>query len=218
MITLTDKAKRIAIIITSIIVVIVLIGIFFGDDDSSKDSKVDKAKITTTTTTLPAANSQACEFFTKEILAAGPIVSDKPAVASKDLKRCNYSDINGGINYLTLFLGKPAQCDVLKNDAKDPKNISSINPDAYYFEVLDPTIIIKMKDRCFFIQGSQTLVDETVLKNIAKAVYDLFTSVDATTTTTTIPIDPNATTTTVVLPGQNTVVVPSSEVTTTTKK
>jgi hypothetical protein len=216
MFTLNEKSKKISIVATVVIVLIVLIGLFFGNDEDSKDVKIDK-NTTSSTTTLPAANSQACEFFTKEILATGSIISNKPAVASEDLKRCTYEDINEGINYLTLFLGKPAQCDVLKNDAVDPKSISSISPDAYFFEVIDPTIIVKMKDRCFFIQGSKTLIDEVSLTNIATAIFSLFTSVDSTTTTTTIPIDPNSTTTTNVIPGQNTVVIPSTVVTTTKK-
>ena len=146
---------------------------------------------------------------------------DKTAVASKDLMRCTYSDISSGINYLTLFLGKTAQCDVLKESAVNPKNVAEISPDAYYFEVIDPTIIVKMKDRCYFIQGSKTLIEEAGLRLMAKAVFALFTSVDATTTTTTtIAIDPNATTTTVLLPGQNTTVVtePTTTVATSTTK
>ena len=217
MITLEGKKKQIAIIATVIILLIILIGILFGTDSNTNKETVNKSKTTSTSTTLPPANSQACEFFKKGILAAALIVPDVNAVPSKDLKRCTYSGLNGGINYLTLFLGKSAQCDILKDDAKDPRNIPKISPGAFYFEVIDPTIIVKMPDRCFFVQGSKTLVNETKLTDMAIAIYGLFKSVDSTTITTTIPLDPNATTSTVLLPGQNTIVVPSSETTTTTK-
>ena len=61
-----------------------------------------------------------------------------------------------------------------------------------------------MADRCFFVQGSKTLIDEVGLTNMAKSVFALFTAVDATTTTTTLLVDPNVTTRTILLPCQNT--------------
>lgn len=220
MIQLNAKTKRLLLSLAALLTLIIVIVVLFGDGDDSKDNKSAETKITTTTTTLPPANSQACEFFKPEILATAAIVPDKTAVPSKDLMRCTYNDISGGINYLTLFLGKTTQCDVLKEGAVNPKNVSEISPDAYYFEVIDPTIIVKMKDRCYFIQGSKTLIEEAGLKLMAMAVFDLFTSVDATTTTTTIVVDPNVTTTTILLPGQNTTVItePTTVATTTTKK
>ena len=222
MIQLNAKTKRLLLTIAALLTLIVVIVVLFGDDSDSKKDNSTSTKASTTTTTLPPANSQACEFFKPEILAAAAIVPDKTAVASKDLMRCTYSDISSGINYLTLFLGKTAQCDVLKGSAINPKNVAEISPDAYYFEVIDPTIIVKMKDRCYFIQGSKTLIEEAGLKLMAKAVFALFTSVDATTTTTTVVVDPNATTTTtVLLPGQNTTVITEPTTTTvvpTTKK
>lgn len=219
MIELDDKKKRIALIATAVLVVIVLIGILFDSDPDKTTPKVDNSKTTsTTTTTLPPANSQACEFFTTEILASSGIITDKPAVSTENTKRCTYSDISGGINYLTLFLGKSVQCDVLKNEAKNPKNIVDISPGAFYFENIDPTIIVKMADRCFFVQGSKTLIDEVGLTNMAKSVFALFTAADATTTTTTLLVDPNVTTSTILLPGQNTVVLTTTAETTNAKK
>lgn len=218
------KTKRLLFTLAGLLTIIIVIVVLFGDSsDSNTDKKTLKTKITTTTT-LPPVNSQACEFFKAEILATAGIVPDKTPTASKDLYRCTYNDISGGINYLTLFLGKATQCDVLKDNAVDPKNISDISPDAYYFEVIDPTIIVKMQDRCYFIQGSKTLIDEGGLELMAKAVFELFTSVDATTTTTSAPIiDPNASSTTALLPGQNTTVITEPTTTptlapTTTKK
>ena len=102
MIELTAKTKRILIIIAAVLTLIIVIGVFIGDGSSSKD-KNSGLKITTTTTTLPPANSQACVFFKPEILAAAGIIPDKNPTASKDLKRCTYEGLNGGINYLTLF-------------------------------------------------------------------------------------------------------------------
>jgi len=216
MIRLDAKAKKIALIIASVILVTIIIGLLFGNDSNDGKPKVNKIRVTTTTT-LPPANSQACLFFEREILLAGGIVPDDKPKASKDLKRCTYNDLSDGINYLTLFLGKTTQCDVLKADATDPEKITSLGKEAYYFEVIDPTIIVKMQERCYFIQGSKTLIDKTQLVNMANAVYELFRSVDSTTTTTTVPLDPNASTTTLLIPGQNTVVVTTQPESITTK-
>ena len=216
MIRLDAKAKKIALIIASVILVTIIIGLIFGNNSKSEKPNANRIRVTTTTT-LPPANSQACLFFEREILLAGGIVPDDKPKASKDLKRCTYIDLSDGINYLTLFLGKPSQCDVLKADATDPEEISFLGKNAYYFEVIDPTIIVKMQERCYFIQGSKTLIDKTQLTNMAHAVYALFKSVDATTTTTTVPLDPNASTTTLLIPGQNTVVVTTQPESITTK-
>jgi len=196
------KNQRIVLVVISVIISIVVLFAFFG---SSSSDEVKPSPTRTTTTTLPKKNAQACEFLMPQALLAGGIIADVEPIRSKDLRRCTYEDIGGEVNYLTLYIDEAKQCDTLVQAAKDTSLLPEVSKGAVYTEELDPTIFVKQDARCFFVQGSKTLVDKDSLIAITIAITDLFIAVDSSTTTTTpatvvLPEEAPST----LLPGQNT--------------
>ncbi|MFN8016123.1 MAG: hypothetical protein U0R17_05920 [Acidimicrobiia bacterium] len=192
--------KQIVIFVAAFLAAVLVLIIVFSSDD---DNKPSKPLVITTTTTLPAKNAQACEFLTDTALLAGGIVADVEPKITKDKKRCTYSNIGKEINYITLYVDSPAQCAVLFDSQKNKVAIPDVAKNAIYSDETDPTIIVSQTDRCFFVQGSKTIVDKTSLSAIAKTIVDLFVAVDSSTTTTTptTAVGPPSSTQ---LPGQNT--------------
>ena len=193
--------RRIIVIGVASLISLVLIVSYFG---SKEETSKKIAVSTTTTTTLPPKNAQACEYLTSNSLLAGGIISDVDAKTSDGKKRCTYEDIGGQVNYLTLYVDVASQCEVLISSAKERIALPEVGPTAVYTEVLDPTIIVSQASRCYFVQGSKTLVSKENLIAIAKSITELFTAVDSSTTTTTQTtiVLPEVSGTT--LPGQNT--------------
>lgn len=204
------KNKRIVVIAGACLITIVLIAGYFLSGDDPKPKTVTT---TTTTTTLPAKNAQACEFLTTTALLAGGIIPDVDPKTTDDKKRCTYEDIGGEVNYITLYVDDVSQCPTLIAAVKDPIKLPEVSPTAIFSDEMDPTIYVSQGTRCFFVQGSKTIIDKQSLTAIAKSVTDLFVAVDSTTTTTTqaTVVLPEVSITT--LPGQNTApttTVPSS--------
>lgn len=204
MLSQTVKNRRLVVIAAAAIVtVIALFGYFF----SNGDSKPKVIVTTTTTTTLPPKNARACEYLTASSLLAGGIIPDVAPKTTENRKRCTYEDIGGEVNYITLYVDAAGQCDVLISDAKEKEEVPEVGKNAIYTEVLDPTVIVPQESRCFFVQGSKTLVSKKAVLAIAKSVTELLVAVDSSTTTTTQTtiVLPEATVST--LPGQNTAVI-----------
>ncbi len=187
--------KRLVAYVVAAIISIILVVIVFAS--GGEDNK-QEVKSTTTTTTLPPKDAQACEYLTEEALAAGGIVPDVEPKRSNDLKRCTFEDIGGSVNYITLYVDVRERCQIWLDDAQESEPLKTVAPLAVYVEELDPTIIVPLGDRCFFLQGSKTIINKSSLTDIAVYIADLFTAIDATTTTTT--------TTTIVLPEDTTVI------------
>jgi len=195
------KNQRIVIIAIATVITIIVLLVFFG---SSGDEEAKPEPVRTTTTTLPEKNAQACEFLTPQALLAGGLIADVDPKISADKRRCTYEDIGGEVNYITLYIDEAKQCDTLVAAAKNTSILPQVAKGAVYTEELDPTIFVKQDSRCFFVQGSKTLIDKDALIAITIAITDLFVAVDSSTTTTTPTtiVLPEATPTT--LPGQNT--------------
>lgn len=197
---LSNNRVRTIVIIAGVIVSIIVVILYFS---SGSETKKETVKPTTTTTTLPEKNAQACEFLTEQVLAAGNIVPDVEPKTTDNRKRCTFEDIGGEVNYITLYVDNVAQCDTLFADATSKVAVPEVSPSAIYTDKTDPTIIVSLGERCFFLQGSKALVSKAQLTAIAKAVTELFVAVDSSTTTTTIAtlVLPEAT---VGTPGVNT--------------
>lgn len=198
------RRRQLFTLVALAVITFIALGIYFASgDDSPKDSAT---RATTTTTTLPPKDSQACEFLTLENLATGGIIPDVNGVSSDRLKRCTYKDIGGNINFITLYLDVAAQCPTIINGQRTKSPLPEVSASAIYSDDIDPTIIVTSGTRCFFVQGSKTLINKTQLTDIAKAVTALLVAVDTSTTTapppTGVTSTPNAT-----LPGSNTTVV-----------
>lgn len=194
--------RRIVMVSAAVFISLILTVGFFASINDDEPKKT--VSTTTTTTTLPPKNAQACEYLTDDSLAAGGIVPDVEPKTSADRKRCTYEDIGDQVNYITLYVDVASQCEVLISSAKERSSLTEVGPAAFYTEVLDPTIIVSQDARCYFVQGSKTLVTKANLVAIAKSITELFVAVDSSTTTTTqtTVVLPEVSGTT--LPGQNT--------------
>lgn len=192
-----------------VVISLILLALFIV---SNGDEKKPEVRRTTTTTTLPPKDAQACEYLTPETLLAGGIIPDVEPKASDDKKRCEFRDIGGSVNYITLYVDERKICPIWLEDVKSKKPVPEINDEAFFFDDIDPTIVVPQDSRCFFVQGSKTLVTRETLTAIAKSISDLLIAVDTSTTTTTqttvvLPED------TSVIPGVNTAA-PSTTTTT----
>lgn len=188
----------------SAVTVVGLLGYFFSTGDSDPKPAI---KTPTTTTTLPPKNARACEYLTDTSLLAGGIISDVEPKTTENRKRCTYEDIGGEVNYITLYVDAASQCEVLIENANGKEAVLEVGKNAIYTHELDPTVIVAQASRCFFVQGSKTLVSKKQILAIAKSITELLVAVDASTTTTTQTtiVLPEATIST--LPGQNTTVI-----------
>jgi len=194
------EKKRILIIAGAVLISVLLLFSLFSGDDPPKKKSTPRS---TTTTTLPDKQAPACEFLTEEALMAGGIIPDVDPKTSDDKRRCTYQDIGGNVNYITLYVDTLDKCDVLIQGLNDPKEANDVAEGAKFFDETDPTIVVPQGNRCFFVQGSKTILNRTSLTQIAIAVADLFKAVDSSTTTTTSStvVLPE---TQLTLPGQNT--------------
>jgi hypothetical protein len=185
------------------IAVLVSLAVIAGYLSAGDDEKKAAPTSTTTTTTLPPKDAQACEYLTLEALLVGGIVPDVEPRRSDDLKRCEYRDIGGEVNYITLYVDDRDTCAIWLSDAQNKEGIPEISSLAVFVEDIDPTVIVPQGDRCFFLQGSKTLITKVNLIKIAKEISLLLKAVD-TSTTTTVPLTVVLPETSIVLPGQNT--------------
>lgn len=176
-----DPSKRRLLLIAgaAIVSVVVLFLAFWPSSESNQTKRV----VSTTTTTLPPIDAQACEYLTEEALLAGGIIADVEPKSENNLRRCTFLDIGGSINYITLFVDNRKICEVLIEDFTESEPLKIVAPEAIYSEEPDPTIIVPQGDRCFFLQGSNTIVTKVTLTEIAKNIAELFLDIDATTTT-----------------------------------